>query len=154
MCFAAPRDAPLACWRSTTPTFGCIALIIRCRLAKLAGGKIQQENAALCCTSVRICRPRYAYCEDVTCHGGELPFVFDAATLANVTYTPDEVVLSKEMQTYWFDLQNSFCFVLFWMVGLILQSLALPTDRYLWAPRGPRPSAALIRSICCCKRRN
>mmetsp|Transcript_14780 Transcript_14780/g.25346 ORF Transcript_14780/g.25346 Transcript_14780/m.25346 type:complete len:530 (+) Transcript_14780:59-1648(+) len=43
----------------------------------------------------------YAYCDQQTCHGGELPFVFGSAPFQGDQWTPAEATLSAQMQTYW-----------------------------------------------------
>lgn len=45
--------------------------------------------------------PNYQYCDPYTCHGGELPFVFNPVALVGVQFTPQEAKLSAAMQAYW-----------------------------------------------------
>jgi len=45
--------------------------------------------------------PNYTFCVNHSCHGVELPFVFNSATLANYTYTPEEEILAQSLVNYW-----------------------------------------------------
>jgi acetylcholinesterase/cholinesterase len=46
--------------------------------------------------------PNYTECDNATCHGGELPFLFgDQNSTFGVDPTPAEVALSGEMEHYW-----------------------------------------------------
>ena len=45
--------------------------------------------------------PNYTFCEGHVCHGAELPFVFDSATLNNVSFNAAEQKLSKQMANFW-----------------------------------------------------
>eukprot|EP00762_Andalucia_godoyi_P002625 ANDGO_03382.mRNA.1 Crystal protein len=45
--------------------------------------------------------PNYAYCVNYTCHGSELPFVFNLDGLEGFEYTPAEVVLGDVMNKFW-----------------------------------------------------
>ncbi|XP_055955260.1 crystal protein [Patella vulgata] len=41
------------------------------------------------------------FCEGHVCHGSEIPYVFQTASLAGFKYTPDEIVLSDLIIQYW-----------------------------------------------------
>ncbi|XP_073706842.1 cAMP-regulated D2 protein [Garra rufa] len=41
------------------------------------------------------------YCYNHTCHGAELPFLFDSAPSTNFTLTPQETILANQMACYW-----------------------------------------------------
>ncbi|XP_058482048.1 cAMP-regulated D2 protein isoform X2 [Solea solea] len=41
------------------------------------------------------------FCYQHACHGAELPFLFDSATVANFTMLPQEKLLSNRMLCYW-----------------------------------------------------
>ena len=46
--------------------------------------------------------PHFEFCDNVTCHGGELPFVFcPNAKELNITITADELRLCAAFQQYW-----------------------------------------------------
>lgn len=45
--------------------------------------------------------PNDSCCEGHVCHGCELPFVFDSASLAGYNFTQDEVNLAQLMVAYW-----------------------------------------------------
>ncbi len=41
------------------------------------------------------------FCYNRTCHGAELPFLFDSAPSTNFTLTPQETLLANRMACYW-----------------------------------------------------
>ncbi|XP_043072514.1 cAMP-regulated D2 protein [Puntigrus tetrazona] len=41
------------------------------------------------------------FCYNHTCHGAELPFLFDSAPSTNFTLTPEETLLANRMACYW-----------------------------------------------------
>ncbi|XP_056621761.1 cAMP-regulated D2 protein [Triplophysa dalaica] len=41
------------------------------------------------------------FCFNHTCHGAELPFLFDSAPSTNLTLTPQETLLANQMACYW-----------------------------------------------------
>ncbi|XP_057204081.1 crystal protein [Triplophysa rosa] len=41
------------------------------------------------------------FCFNHTCHGAELPFLFDSAPSTNLTLTPQETLLANQMTCYW-----------------------------------------------------
>jgi carboxylesterase type B len=43
----------------------------------------------------------YAYCDNVTCHGAELPFVFYVDGLDGYTFTAEERTMGLSMHAYW-----------------------------------------------------
>ncbi|EFA77234.1 putative cholinesterase [Heterostelium album PN500] len=45
--------------------------------------------------------PLYPNCVGHVCHGSELPFVFNSASLGGYTFTPDEQTLAYAMNNYW-----------------------------------------------------
>lgn len=45
--------------------------------------------------------PDYAYCVNYTCHGAELPFVFDVNGLDGYHFTNDEQTMAAAMNAYW-----------------------------------------------------
>jgi carboxylesterase type B len=46
--------------------------------------------------------PDYPYCTgDVVCHGSELVFLFDTASIGNLTMTPGEAVMARTMGQMW-----------------------------------------------------
>lgn len=42
-----------------------------------------------------------SFCYEHVCHGAELPFLFDTASVANFTLAPPERLLSNRMLCYW-----------------------------------------------------
>lgn len=50
---------------------------------------------------------RYPFCLNRTCHGAELPLLFNTAPHAGFTITPDEARISKETITYWSNFAKS-----------------------------------------------
>ncbi|KAJ8405327.1 hypothetical protein AAFF_G00323180 [Aldrovandia affinis] len=42
-----------------------------------------------------------SFCYGHVCHGAELPFLFDSASVANFTFTPPEELLAKRMLCFW-----------------------------------------------------
>jgi len=52
--------------------------------------------------------PNLTFCDDKVCHGGDLAFVFFAQDPAiGAVFTPDEVVMSEAMLTYWTNMAKS-----------------------------------------------
>jgi carboxylesterase type B len=45
--------------------------------------------------------PRYPFCNGHSCHGAELPFVFNSASTRGFKFTPEEQRLSEQMIDYW-----------------------------------------------------
>ncbi|GAM27469.1 hypothetical protein SAMD00019534_106450 [Acytostelium subglobosum LB1] len=45
--------------------------------------------------------PDYPYCVGHVCHGSELPFIFNSASLGGYTFDADEQVLAYAMNNYW-----------------------------------------------------
>ena len=45
--------------------------------------------------------PNYPFCGDAVCHGAELPFVFDSASVSGYNFTAAERALSRAMAYYW-----------------------------------------------------
>ncbi len=41
------------------------------------------------------------HCYNLTCHAGELPFLFNPVKDLNISMTPEEDVLTSRMQAYW-----------------------------------------------------
>ncbi|KYQ90474.1 putative cholinesterase [Tieghemostelium lacteum] len=52
-------------------------------------------------TSFNVYGNTYPMCADVVCHGLELPYIFDTASLEDYTFTPEEQALSFQMINYW-----------------------------------------------------
>ena len=44
---------------------------------------------------------RYPFCENHACHGIELPFIFSTAKLAGFTFSTDEILLIREIMSFW-----------------------------------------------------
>ncbi len=40
-------------------------------------------------------------CNGYACHGVEIPFVFDSASLIGLIFWPDEILLSQTVMSYW-----------------------------------------------------
>lgn len=51
--------------------------------------------------------PRYPFCVNRTCHGAELPLLFNTAPHAGFTISPDEARISKETITYFSNFAKS-----------------------------------------------
>ena len=43
----------------------------------------------------------FSFCRGHVCHGSEIPYVFQSATLGNMTFTPAEQKMSDAIVTYW-----------------------------------------------------